>query len=150
MSRAVKPETDVLAIARRVIQLEAAAVTHLLETLDHRFETAVELICNCSGRVIVTGLGKSGAVGRKIAATLASTGTAAYFLHAADGLHGDLGIVNRDDVAIFISKSGNSDELFNLLPVFHQIGVPIIAITANADSALGRHSRVVLVAKPKR
>ncbi|HQU72064.1 MAG TPA: KpsF/GutQ family sugar-phosphate isomerase [Calditrichia bacterium] len=135
---------DVKAVARRVIKMEAEAVTALLDIIDEQFEKAVELIYHCKGRVIVTGLGKSGNIGRKMAATLASTGTASHFLHASDGLHGDLGAVHNDDVAICLSKSGNSEELFTLMPVFRQIGVPVIAITANADSELSRNSAVVL------
>ena len=135
---------DLLAIARKVISMEAEAVRQLLDKLDKNFIRAVELIYNCQGRVIVTGLGKSGAIGRKIAATLASTGTSSYFLHASDGLHGDLGIVHKDDVAICLSKSGSSDELFTLLPVLQRLQVPIIAITANPASPLASHSDVVL------
>ncbi len=135
---------QLLDIARKVIRLEAAAVSQLLEVLDDNFLAAVDIIYRCQGRVIVTGLGKSGAIGRKIAATLASTGTASHFLHAAEGLHGDLGMVHKDDVVICLSKSGNSDELFSLLPVFKRIGVPVISITANGDSSLARHSNVVL------
>ena len=135
---------DLMEVARNVIRMEAEAVRQLLYELNDDFLAAVDLIFNCKGRVIVTGLGKSGAIGRKIAATLASTGTSSYFLHASDGLHGDLGIVHRDDVVVCLSKSGNSDELFNLLPVFKRIGAPIISITANLESALARHSDVVL------
>jgi arabinose-5-phosphate isomerase len=140
----VDANVDLLHIARKVITLEAEAVHMLLDELDERFLKAIDLIYNCKGRVIVTGLGKSGAVGRKIAATLASTGTASYFLHASDGVHGDIGIVHKDDVVICLSKSGNSDELFNLLPIFKRIGIPIISITANWDSALAKHSTVIL------
>ncbi len=140
----IDTEVDLLETARRVITLEAEAVYQLLDELDERFVKAIDIIYNCKGRVIVTGLGKSGAVGRKVAATLASTGTASYFLHASDGVHGDIGIVHKDDVVICFSKSGNSDELFNLLPVFKRIGVPIISITANPDSALANHSTLVL------
>ncbi|MFQ5583065.1 MAG: SIS domain-containing protein [Calditrichia bacterium] len=140
----VQNDEDLLEIARKVISIELEAVKHLLEKIDNNFVKAVELIYNCTGRVIVTGLGKSGAVGRKIAATLASTGTASYFLHATEGVHGDLGIVHKDDVVICLSKSGNTDELFRLLPVFKRIGVKIVAITANPDSALAKHSDAVL------
>ena len=135
---------DLLAVARKVLQMESEAVANLITHLDQRFLEAVDLIYQCAGRVIVTGLGKSGAIGRKIAATLASTGTASYFLHAADGVHGDLGVVNRGDVIICLSKSGSSPELFDLLPVLKQLDVPIISITARPDSDLARHSRVVL------
>ena len=137
-------EEDLLNIAREVISIELDAVKYLLEKIDNNFVKAVELICNCKGRVIVTGLGKSGAIGRKVAATLASTGTASYFLHATEGVHGDLGIVHKDDVVICLSKSGNTDELYRLLPVFKRIGVKIIAITANLGSSLAKHCDIVL------
>jgi arabinose-5-phosphate isomerase len=140
----IETDLDLFQIARKVITLEAEAVHMLLDELDERFLKAIDLVYNCKGRVIVTGLGKSGAVGRKIAATLASTGTASYFLHASDGVHGDIGIVHKEDVVICLSKSGNSDELFNLLPIFKRIGIPIISITANLDSALAKHSTIVL------
>ena len=138
------PPGKQIALGREVIRLEAEALGQLSERLDQSFVDAVELIYACKGRIVVTGLGKSGAIGRKISATLASTGTSSYFLHAADGVHGDLGVVHRDDVVICLSKSGNSDELSSLLPVFNNIGVPIIAITANPDSTLARHSKIVL------
>jgi len=102
------------------------------------------LVLLCRGRVIITGLGKSGAIGRKLAATLASTGTASYFLHASEGIHGDLGIVHKDDVIICLSKSGNTEELNYLLPVFRKLNVPIISITSNPESVLAKHSRIVL------
>jgi len=140
----LQTEDDLLEIARKVISMEIDAVEHLLEILDESFIHAVDMIHNCKGRVIVTGLGKSGAIGRKVAATLASTGTASYFLHASEGVHGDLGIVNKEDVVICLSKSGNTDELFKLIPVFKRIGTKIIAITAHPESALGKHSDIVL------
>ncbi len=136
--------SDSLEIARRVIQQEIKALSKLQSMLNESFSRAVEIILSSKGRVIVTGLGKSGAIGRKIAATLASTGTASYFLHASEGIHGDLGIVHKDDVVICLSKSGNTDELNFLLPVFKKLGVPIIAITSNPASALAKHSDVVL------
>jgi len=133
-----------LEVARRVIRMEARAVEELVDHIDESFLKAVDLIFNCKGRVVVTGLGKSGVIGRKLAATFTSTGTSAYFLHAAEGLHGDLGIVHKDDVVVCLSKSGNTDELYFLLPVFRRIGVPVIAITANPDSALAKYSTVIL------
>ena len=135
---------DSLTIARRVVEQEIHALHQLQQMLDENFNRAVELILSRKGRVIVTGLGKSGAIGRKIAATLASTGTASYFLHASEGVHGDLGIVHKDDVVICLSKSGNTDELNFLIPVFRKLGVPIISITSNPESVLARHSDVVL------
>jgi arabinose-5-phosphate isomerase len=130
--------------ARRVIREECAAVRQLEERIGPEFERAVEIVLGCKGRVIVTGMGKSGLIGRKIAATLTSTGTAAFFLHPAEGMHGDLGIVQRHDCIIAISKSGETDEFSLLLPIFKRQGVPIIAIAGNIDSPLARKSDVVL------
>ncbi len=139
------PDTDLLNIARRVITMEANALFDLADKIDGRFLQAVDLILNCRGRVIVTGLGKSGAIGRKIAATFASTGTASYFLHPSDGVHGDVGIVHGDDVVICLSKSGGGDELFNLFPAFRRFGVPIISITGQPGSPLAKISDVTLL-----
>jgi arabinose-5-phosphate isomerase len=115
-----------------------------VDRIGPEFERAVEIILNCQGRVVVTGMGKSGLIGRKIAATLTSTGTAAIFLHPAEGMHGDLGIVQRNDCIIAISKSGETDEFYLLLPVFKRLGVPIIAITGGVSSPLAQKSDVVL------
>src|SRR5690606_41343132 len=127
-----------LARARRVIRTEAEAWLALAPRLGESFLRAVEHICSASGRVIVSGIGKSGLIGRKIAATLTSTGTPAVFLHPVESLHGDLGIVGRDDVAILISKSGESSELVGLLEYLSRIGVRIIAMTGRVDSSLAR------------
>ncbi|MBW3637274.1 MAG: SIS domain-containing protein, partial [Armatimonadetes bacterium] len=108
--------------ARRVLELESEAISQMARRLDASFERAVELMWSCSGRVVVTGLGKSGAIGRKIASTLSSTGTPALFLHAAEGLHGDLGMVARGDVVLAISYSGRSDELLTLVPAVRALG----------------------------
>lgn len=135
---------DALKIAYHVIDEEIKAITQLRAAINENFEKAVHLILSRPGRVIVTGLGKSGAIGRKLAATLASTGTASYFLHASEGLHGDLGIVHKDDVIICLSKSGNTDELNYLLPVFKRLKVPIISITSNLESVLAKYSSIVL------
>jgi arabinose-5-phosphate isomerase len=129
---------------KRVLALEAAAVQRLADTLGPAFARAIEILAAAKGRVIVSGLGKSGLIARKIAATFTSTGTPAMFLHPVDSLHGDLGIVSRDDVAIVLSKSGASDELFGLLNQLKRLGVPIIALTGDADSPLGRQATVVL------
>jgi len=137
-------QQDSLQIAYRVIDQEIEAIKILRSYLDENFEKAVDLVLLCRGRVIITGLGKSGAIGRKLAATLASTGTASYFLHASEGIHGDLGIVHKDDVIICLSKSGNTEELNYLLPVFRKLNVPIISITSNPESVLAKHSRIVL------
>lgn len=129
---------------KRVLALEAAAVQHLADTLGPAFARAVDMLAAATGRLIVSGIGKSGLIARKIAATFTSTGTPAMFLHPVDSLHGDLGIVTRDDVAIVLSKSGASDELFGLVSQLKRLGVPIIALTGDADSPLGRQATVVL------
>jgi len=129
---------------KRVLALEAAAVRRIADGLGPAFARAIELLAAAKGRVIVSGVGKSGLIARKIAATFTSTGTPAAFLHPVDSLHGDLGIVGRDDVAVVLSKSGNSDELFGLVSQLKRLGVPIIALTSDADSPLGRQASVVL------
>jgi arabinose-5-phosphate isomerase len=134
----------ILETARRVLRLEAAAVAALEGRLAHPFVEAVEAILNASGRVIVSGVGKSGIIGRKIAATLTSTGTPAIFLHAMDALHGDLGIVGKADVALLVSKSGESEELLGLLECLSRFGVTVIGLTGNLDSTLGRQAKIVL------
>lgn len=137
-------EEAVLEEARRVLREESAAVASLADRLDQHFVRAVELVARSSGRVIVSGVGKSGIIARKIAATLTSTGTPAIFLHPVEGLHGDLGIVSRDDVAILVSRSGDTSELTGLLEYLLRLGVPVIALTGRADSSLGRNAAVVL------
>ncbi len=131
-------------LGRRVLRLEAGAVSALADRLDQRFDQAVRLLAAASGRVIVSGVGKSGLVARKIAATLTSTGTPASYLHPIDSLHGDLGIVGRNDVAVVLSKSGESQDLFGLVGSLQRLGVPIIAITGAPDSPLARVATVVL------
>jgi arabinose-5-phosphate isomerase len=135
---------DVRKIAERVLRLEADAILGLIPKLDESFERAVALLRGCTGRVIVTGMGKSGLIGRKIAATLASTGTPAYFLHPAEGVHGDLGMVARGDVVIALSNSGETDEVLAILPLLKRLGVPIVLLTGNPGSALARQCEVVL------
>ena len=129
---------------RRVIKIEADSISCLEERIDEHFVRAVDIIFNARGRVIVTGLGKSGAIGRKISGTLTSTGTTSYFLHAAEGAHGDLGMVHKDDVVVCISKSGETAEIYTLLPVFKKLNIPIIAITGRPNSTLGRNAEVIL------
>ena len=135
---------DIRRLAERVFRLEAEAILGLIPKLDERFERAVELLRHCAGRVIVTGMGKSGLIGRKIAATLASTGTPAYFLHPAEGVHGDLGMVARGDVVLALSNSGETDEVLAILPPLKRLGVPIVLLTGNPASALARQCEVVL------
>jgi arabinose-5-phosphate isomerase len=140
----VPPADKILETARRVLRLEAAAVAALESRLGRPFVEAVEAILNASGRVIVSGVGKSGIIGRKIAATLTSTGTPAIFLHAMDALHGDLGIVGKADVALLLSKSGESEELLGLLECLGRFGVTVIGLTGSLDSTLGRQAKIVL------
>ena len=135
---------EIIARGRRVVRLEREALGAIEDRLGDSFARAVELVARSTGRVIVAGVGKSGLVGRKIAATLTSTGTPAVFLHPAESAHGDLGIVGTDDVAILISKSGESDELLVLLEHLQGLGVRTIAITAETGSALGKLCDVAL------
>ena len=138
--------TDALTVARQVLDIEARALHHLITRLDQEFVTAVEKIMACRGRVVVSGLGKSGHVARKIASTLASTGTPAFFVHAAEASHGDLGMVTRDDVFLALSNSGESSELMAIVPVLKRQGALLIAMTGNADSTLAAQADVHLYA----
>jgi len=135
---------DALAEARRVLKEEGEAVSSLADRLDEDFAKAVETVFRCKGRVIVCGMGKSGQVGRKIASTMASTGTPTVFLHPAEGLHGDLGVITDSDVAIAISYSGETDELLAILPFFKRFGVTIVAICGVRESTLGRTADLFL------
>jgi arabinose-5-phosphate isomerase len=130
--------------AKEVIRKEAKAIAHLEKKIDEQFSRAVELCLKCKGRVIVTGIGKSGLIGRKIAATLSSTGTPAFFLHPTEGTHGDVGMVRKNDVVITVSKSGETDEVYQLIPLFKRVGVPIITLTGNTKSPLAEKSDVVI------
>ena len=130
--------------AREVIRIEAEAVAALENRIDAKFERAVDLLFNCKGRVIVSGIGKSGIIAQKIAATLSSTGTAAIFLHAAEAAHGDLGMVMLGDVVICISKSGSTEEFYTLVPTLKRLGTPIIAMTGNQHSPLAERAEVVI------
>jgi arabinose-5-phosphate isomerase len=135
---------DVRVLAERVLRMEAEAILGTIPKLDERFVRAVDLLHRCTGRVIVTGMGKSGLVGRKIAATLASTGTPAFFLHPAEGVHGDIGMVARGDVVIALSNSGETDEMLAILPPLKRLGVAIVLLTGHPKSTLARQSEVVL------
>ncbi len=130
----------ILARAREVLEIESAAVNKLQERLGDDFVHAVELIAECKGRLVITGMGKSGAIGRKLAGTFSSTGTPAVFLHPAEGVHGDLGVLTNDDVLLALSYSGESDELVSILPAIKRLGVEIIAIVGNQESTLARYS----------
>jgi arabinose-5-phosphate isomerase len=138
------PETPDLDLARRVLRTEAAAILALVERLDGRFASAVTMLRDCRGRVVVTGMGKSGIICRKIAATLSSTGTAAYFLHPAEAIHGDLGVIQPDDVVIALSYSGETAELLRLLETIRRLGAKLIAISGTAASTLGQAADVTL------
>lgn len=131
-------------LAERVLRMEADAVLGLVTKLDERFDRAVDLLKACTGRVIVTGIGKSGHIGRKIAATLASTGTPAYFLHPAEGVHGDIGMVERTDVVLALSNSGETNEVLAILPPLKRVGVPIVLLTGKPSSTLAKQCEVVL------
>lgn len=133
-----------LSLARRVLETEAAAVLALVDRLDERFARAVVLVRDCKGRVIVTGIGKSGIICRKIAATLASTGTPAFFLHPAEAIHGDLGVIQADDVVIAMSYSGETEELTRVLETVKRIGAPLIALTGDMTSTLAKAADVAL------
>lgn len=133
-----------LSLARKVLQTEAAAILALVDRLDDRFAQAVVLVRGCKGRVIVTGMGKSGIICRKIAATLASTGTPAFFLHPAEAVHGDLGVIQADDVVIAMSYSGETEELTRVLETLKRIGAPLIALTGDIKSTLAIAADVAL------
>jgi len=133
-----------LQLARETLDIEAAALLGLKARLDERFLQAVDMMLGVQGRVVVTGMGKSGHIGRKIAATLASTGTPAMFVHPAEASHGDLGMIKTVDLVLGISNSGESDELVAILPVLKRQGVPLIAMTGGLTSSLARHADVVL------
>jgi arabinose-5-phosphate isomerase len=133
-----------LALARKVLQTEAAAVLALVDRLDGQFARAVEILRDCPGRVIVTGMGKSGIIARKIAATLSSTGTAAFFLHPAEAIHGDLGVIQSGDVVIGLSYSGETEEILRLLETIRRTGATIVAMTGLPQSTFGRFADVTL------
>ena len=134
----------VRALAQRVLRLEGESVLALCARLDDRFVDAVAALHRCRGRVIVTGMGKSGLIGRKIAATLASTGTPAYFLHPAEGVHGDLGMVAREDVVVALSNFGETDEVLALLPTLKRLGIPLVLLTGAPASTLARQADIVI------
>ena len=129
---------------RRVLAIEARAVQALIDRLDDRFDKAVDLLFKCKGKVVVSGMGKSGLVGQKIAATMASTGTPAFFLHPAEGIHGDLGMLGRADILIAISNSGETQEILQLLPSVERMGIPVVAMTGRMTSTLAKNSDVAL------
>ena len=135
---------SIIDLAKDVLKIEANSILKLVDTVGEDFDRAVEILYKCKGRVIVTGMGKSGLIGKKIAATLTSTGTPSYFLHPAESTHGDSGIITRDDVVIAISNSGETQELLNLLPLIKRFGVQMIGMTGNLNSTLAKASDVVI------
>lgn len=146
-STAASPVTSpAIAAAREVLAIEARAITDLIPRVDAGFEQAIRIILQCKGRVVVSGIGKSGHIARKIASTFASTGTPAFFVHPAEASHGDLGMVTRDDVFLALSNSGESAELLTLIPVLKRQGAKLLALTGNAESTLGREADVHLYA----
>lgn len=144
METLLMEKDKVLDLAKNVLDIEANSILKMKERLGEDFSKAVDIIMNCKGRVIVTGMGKSGHIGRKIAATLTSTGTPSYFLHPAESTHGDSGMITRSDVVIAISNSGETQELLNLLPLIKRFGVPMIGMTGKMSSTLAQQSDVVL------
>lgn len=136
--------------AKEALQIEADSILELLPRIDDHFGEALKMILHCRGRIIVTGMGKSGIIGRKIAATLASTGTPAFFLHPAEGIHGDLGMVTEHDVVLALSNSGETGEVLNILPSIRRIGARIIAMVGNPESTLAKNADIVLNVGVKR
>lgn len=136
-----------LSIAKEVLQTEANAILSLSETLGSEFEHGIDTILSCLGKVVVTGIGKSGLIGKKMAATMASTGTPSFFLHPVEALHGDLGTVASNDIIILLSNSGDTDELLKLIPFFKEQKNKLIAITGNQNSILARNSDIVISSK---
>ena len=137
-------DTSSIPIAKKVLRHEAKAIQNTVHKIDRNFDRAVEIICKSTGRVVVTGMGKPGIIGRKIAATLASTGTPSLFLHAAEAIHGDLGMVTKQDIVVAISNSGETEEIIKLLSTMKKIGTKLIAMTGNPKSTLAKNSDVVL------
>jgi arabinose-5-phosphate isomerase len=135
---------DIKKIAKEVFDIEIKELEKVKEKIGNELERTAQLILNCSGKVVITGIGKSGIVGKKIAATLASTGTSTIFMNSAEGLHGDLGMVSKNDVVIAISNSGNSDEVVSILPSIKKIGAKLVAMTGNKNSRLGKQADEIL------
>ncbi len=131
-------------IARNVLKMEADSIYHLMDNIDQNFERAVDLVLNKKGRLLVLGVGKSGHIGKKLAATLASTGQPSFFIHPTEAVHGDLGMMVQGDVCLMISHSGNTSELLQTIPAIKRLGLPIISLTSNPDSKLARYSDIVL------
>lgn len=142
MNSSIPPNHDFRSLGLAVIENEAASVTALAKRIDERFEQACKYMLNCQGRVVVTGMGKSGHIGNKIAATLASTGTPAFFVHPGEASHGDLGMITDKDVVMALSNSGETGEIITILPILKRLGVPLIALTGNSTSNLAKEAEV--------
>ncbi len=138
-------ENIILSTACEVLQAEAEAILHTKESLNGEFTAAVEAILDCAGKVILTGMGKSGLIARKISATLASTGTPSFFLDPSEAFHGDLGMISKEDIVVALSYSGETDEVLKIVPFIHENGNRLIAITGNAESALAKNSDITLI-----
>src|SRR5450759_1177205 len=138
----ISPSKTALDLAKQVLAIEAEAIQSLAARLGASFLDAVALLLNCKGRVVVSGIGKSGHIARKIASTMASTGTPAYFVHPAEASHGDIGMIARDDVLIALSNSGESEELLTIVPLLKRRGAGLFSITGNGNSSLAREGRV--------
>lgn len=136
---------DALRLIREAIETEGKAVQELANQVDDSFGRAIQCLLDCKGKVVVTGVGKSGIIGRKIAASLASTGQPAFFVHSTEAVHGDSGMIEKDDVVLFISNSGETQEVLNVIPIVNEIGSRTIAITSKQDSTLAKSSHVALV-----
>ncbi len=144
MFKVLSKTSEMIKMAKEVLDIESKAIIALKDRLDNSFDEAMEILYHCKGRVIITGMGKSGIIGKKIAATLSSTGTPAYFLHPAESTHGDSGVITREDIVIAISNSGETSELLNLLPLIKRFGIPLIGMTGKPASTLGQKADVVL------
>jgi len=133
-----------LEVARRVLKIEAESILNLIDCLDENFVRSVELLSQCSGKVVLTGIGKSGLISKKIASTLASTGTPAFFMHPAEGIHGDLGMLSQKDIIIIVSNSGETEEILQLLPIIKRMEIPMIVFTGNGKSTLASRGDLVI------
>lgn len=143
-------ESSIIEIAKKVIDIELETIINLKESLNSSFVKAIEILGNCKGKVILIGIGKSGHIARKISSTLSSTGTPSIFLHPSEAIHGDLGMIDRNDVIIILSNSGETDEIINIIPYIKFLKVPIICITGNPESTIAKNSDVVIDIKVKR
>ena len=141
----MEKKINYIEIARRIIDLESQAVAGLDSVLGPDFERTIQLMLECTGRIVVTGMGKAGHIARKVAATLSSTGTPAFFMHPSEGVHGDLGMITKNDLVLAFSHKGQTEEVLKLIPYLKHIGSPLVAITSNLESQLSKHADVSLI-----